>query len=119
MRHMRRLRDEARSEPLLPLVLAAVLLVMLAYGLLPFRAAGALRCSAPLRGGDPEQTVTTGFLVGQEGRVCRNEANSRLIVGGIATVVLLVVGVAAVVLPESQMERVLFGDDEELPDYGP
>ncbi len=99
------------------LVLAAALLVGLSYGLLPFRAAGAIDCSAVLRGSDPEQQAETGFIAGQEERACRNKGSSRLFIGAIATLVLAVVGLGAVVLPESQMEQVLFGE-EELPSYG-
>ncbi len=102
---------------LLALVLVAVCSASLAYGLLPFRAAGGIGCAALLRGSEPEQRAVTGFLVGQEQRSCRNKGDSRLFIGAITAVVLLAVGVGAVLLPESQMERVLFGE-EALPDYG-
>ena len=106
-----------RPGAVLALVLVALLSASLAYGLLPFRAAGAIRCSAVLRGSQPEQRATTGYLAGQERRSCRNKGNSRLFVGVVTALVLLVVGLGAVLLPESQMERVLFGQ-EDLPDYG-
>ena len=104
---------------LLPLVVASALLTVLAYALLPFRAAGALECSSALQGSKPERDVTVGLLVGREAAVCKDRGNSRLIIAGITGVVLLVVGVGAVVFPESQMERALFGTEDELPDYGP
>ncbi|MDP9071007.1 MAG: hypothetical protein M3N68_06940 [Actinomycetota bacterium] len=107
----------SQRGPLLALVLAAVVSAGLAYGLLPFRAAGAIDCTAVLRGSDPEQRATTGFIAGQEERACRNKGSSRLFIGAITTLVLLAVGLGAVLLPESQMERVLFGE-EQLPDYG-
>ena len=110
---------EPRRPVLLGLVVVSVVVAALAYGLLPFRAAGALPCSAVLRGADPEERATTGFLVGVENRACDSKAGSRIVLGAIAAVVLLVVGVGAVLMPESGMERVLVGREEELPDYGP
>lgn len=95
----------------------AVLSASAAYGLLPFRAAGGLRCSAVLRGGEPEERTAGGYLAGQEERACANEADSRLVIAAVTTVVLLIVGAGAVLLPESQMERI-FSGHEELPDYG-
>jgi predicted lysophospholipase L1 biosynthesis ABC-type transport system permease subunit len=112
-------KPDSRPPVLLALVLAAVLVTVLAYGLLPFRAAGAIRCSALLRGSDPRERATTGYLVGQEGRACHNKGSSRLFIGAVAAVVLLVVGVGAVLMPESEMERVMIGGEEELPHYGP
>lgn len=44
-------------------------------------------------------------------------ADSRLIIAAVATVVLLIVGFGAVLLPESQMERVFSGHGA-LPGYG-
>ncbi|MDP9071564.1 MAG: hypothetical protein M3N68_09860 [Actinomycetota bacterium] len=104
---------------LLPLVVASALLTVLAFALLPFRAAGALECGPALRGSKPERDVTVGLLVGRERPVCQARGNSRLIAAGLAGVVLLVVGVGAVLLPESEMERAVFGEEGDLPDYGP
>lgn len=99
-------------------VVAAVLVASLAYALLPFEAAGGLDCGGPLRGSSPKETVTTGFLVGREKPACDDEGRSRLIITGIAAVIFLAIGMSAVLLPESQMEKAMFGEDE-LPDYGP
>lgn len=101
------------------LVVVSALLAVLGYALLPFRAAGALECGAALRGSEPERFVTVGLLVGRERRVCKAEGNSRLIAAGIAAVVLLGVGLAAVLLPESEMEKAFLGEEGDLPDYGP
>ncbi len=101
------------------LVAAAAVLATLGWMLLPFDAAGSLDCEAALLGSKPEERRTTGYLVGQEKSACQNRGNSRLIVSGIAGALFAVVGVAAVLLPESQMERVLYGRGDELPDYGP
>ena len=106
----------SRPGAVLGLVLVALVSASVAYGLVPFRAAGGIRCSAVLRGSAPQERTTTGFLAGQERRSCRNKGNSRLSIGVITGLVLLVVGSGAVLLPESQMERVLFGEGE-LPDY--
>jgi hypothetical protein len=99
-------------------VVGAVVLASLAYGFLPFEAAGGLDCGAPLRGSSPKERVTTGFLVGREKPTCDDKGKSRLIITGIAAVILLAIGTSAVLLPESQMERAMFSEDE-LPDYGP
>lgn len=104
---------------LLPLVILSAVLAVLAFGLLPFRAAGALECGPALRGAEPKRDVTVGLLVGREASVCQDRGNSRLIIAGVTGFVLLVVGVGAVLLPESQMERALFGTEDDLPAYGP
>lgn len=101
------------------LVAVSAVLAVVGYGLLPFRAAGALECGPALKGSEARRHVTVGLLVGREGEVCRSRGNSRLIVGGVTGIVLLVVGVAAVLLPESEMERALLGEEGDLPDYGP
>lgn len=105
--------------PAAALVATAAVLAALAWMLLPFEGAGGLDCKAALFGSEPKERATTGYLVGQEEGVCQNRGNSRIVMSSIAGVVFLAVGVAAVLLPESQMERVLFGGGEELPDYGP
>ena len=105
--------------PAAALVAAAALLAALGWMLLPFKAAGGVDCKAALFGSAPKERVTTGYLVGQEKGACQNRGNSRIVVSAIAGLVFLAVGVAAVLLPESQMERVLFGTGEDLPDYGP
>ena len=109
----------ANGVPAAALVAAATVLAALGWMVLPFKAAGGLECKAALFGSAPKERGTTGYLVGQEKDVCRNRGNSRIVVSTIAGLVFLAVGVAAVLLPESQMERVLFGGGDELPDYGP
>ena len=108
--------DRRRAQLLL--VVASVVLATLAYAFLPFEAAGGLDCGAPLRGSSPKETITTGFLVGKEKPTCKDKGKSRLIITGIAGVLLLAIGTTAVVLPESQMEKAMLSEDE-LPDYGP
>lgn len=98
------------------LVIAITVIGVLGFVLLPFKAAGGLRCEAPLRGGDPKERATQGYLVGREEVACANKNGSRLAIAGVMGLVYLVVGTAAVVLPESNIERVVFGgeDPEEV-----
>ncbi len=109
----------ANGVPAAALVAAAAILATLGWMVLPFKAAGGLDCKAALFGSTPKERGTTGYLVGQEEEVCSNRGNSRIVVSSIAGLVFLAVGVAAILLPESQMERVLYGGGDELPDYGP
>lgn len=98
------------------LVIAITLIGVLGYGLLPFKAAGGLKCEAPLRGGDPKERATQGFLVGREDAACSSKQGSRLVIAGIVGILYLGIGTAAVVLPPSNFERVIFGgeDPEEV-----
>lgn len=100
----------------LALVVAITFIGMLGVGLLPMHAAGGLRCEAPLRGADPKERATEGYLVNQESQACDAKSRSRLTVVGIAGVLYLVVGLGSVLLPESGLERVVFGgeDPEEV-----
>lgn len=98
------------------LVVAVALVGMLSYGLMPFEAAGGLDCEAALRGADPKERATEGFLVNREDQACSTKKNSRLTVMGIVGVLYLIVGLGAVLMPESGIERVVFGreDPEEV-----
>jgi len=94
------------------LAVAIGLLGMLAFGLLPVRAAGDLRCDAPLRGADPKEKATEGYLVNREHRACSDKSKSRLTIIGIVGVLYIAFGVSAVVLPESNIERIAFGGED-------
>ena len=98
------------------LVVAVAIIGTLSYGLLPFEAAGGLDCDASLRGADPKETATEGFLVNREEQACSDRSGSRITVMGIVALLYMMVGVGAVVLPESGIERVVFGgvDPEEV-----
>lgn len=102
----------------LALVLVAAITVMgfVGYGLLDYDAAGGLNCQAPLRGADPLERATEGFLVNREAQACDDASGSRLTVGGIVALLYLIIGTGAVLLPESGIERVVFGreDPEEV-----
>lgn len=98
------------------LVVVIAVIAVLGFSLLPFKAAGGLRCDAPLRGGEPKERATQGYLVGREDMACGDKKGSRVAIAGIVGLLYLVVGTAAVVLPESNVERVVFGgeDPEEV-----
>lgn len=100
----------------LVLAVAIALLFTLGWGLKPFEAAGGLSCKGPLQGSSPKEKVTTGFVFGREESVCDRSGGSRLIVALLGGVVFAAVGVSAVLLPESRIERVVFGgeDPEDL-----
>ncbi len=87
------------------LAVAVALLGVLAYAASPFRAAGGLKCEGALLGSGPKERVTTGLLVGREKSLCRSKGNSRLIVAGFATVISLVLGLSAVLLPVGPLEE--------------
>lgn len=94
------------------LAVAIGILGMLGFGLLPVRAAGDLRCEAPLRGADPKEKATEGYLVNREDKACSDKAGSRLTIIGIVGVLYITFGVSAVVLPESNIERIAFGGED-------
>jgi hypothetical protein len=95
-------------------VLAVVigLIGMLSFALLPLKAAGDLKCEAPLKGADPKERATEGYLVNREDSACSAKSKSRLTIVGIVGVLYIAFGVSAVVLPESNIERVAFGGED-------
>ena len=94
------------------LVIAITVIGVMAYGLLRFDAAGGLDCDAPLRGADPREKATEGFLVNREEKACDSAGKSRLTVAGIVGLLFLVMGIGAVVMPESGIEKVVFGGED-------
>ena len=94
------------------LVVAVAVLGVLGYGLLRFEAAGGLNCDAPLRGADPREKATEGFLVNREDQACSDASGSRLTVAGIVGVLYLTIGIGAVTMPESGIEKVVFGGED-------
>lgn len=94
------------------LVVAVAVIGALAYALLPYEAAGGLDCEAPLRGAEPKERATEGFLVNREDKACSDKSGSRLAVTGIVGILYLIIGVGAVVAPESGIERVVFGGED-------
>ncbi len=94
------------------LAVAIVLLGVLGYAASPFRAAGGLKCKGALLGSAPKERATSGLLVGREKPLCKSRGNSRLIVAGIATVISLVLGLSAVLLPMGPLEEFFLRRDE-------
>lgn len=94
------------------LVVAIGVIGVIGFGLLPLRAAGRLRCDAPLRGAEPKEKATQGYLVNRESRACSDKSGSRMTIILLAGVLYVSFGVAAVVLPESNIERVAFGGED-------
>ena len=98
------------------LAVAISLLFMLGWGLKPFKAAGGLECKGPLRGSAPNEKATRGFIFGREESVCDRSGGGRLIIAIMGGLVVGAICVSAVLLPESRLERVVFGgeDPEDL-----
>ncbi len=94
------------------LAVAIVLLGVFAYAASPFKAAGGLKCNGALVGSTPKERVTTGLLVGREKPLCKSRGNSRLIVAGVATIVSLILGLSAVLLPMGPLEDLFLRRDE-------
>jgi len=94
------------------LAVAIGLIGMLGFALLPVKAAGGLPCKAPLKGAEPKERATEGYLVGREEKACDSKGKSRLTIVGIVGVVYIAFAVSAVVLPESNIERVAFGGED-------
>lgn len=99
-------------------LLAIAIAVIGCFGLLllPLEAAGGLKCEAPLKGADPKERATEGFLVNREAQACSDKSGSRVTVTVIVGLLWLTVGVGAATLPESFVEKVVFGrqDPEEV-----
>lgn len=107
--------DKNRTTGLI-LAVAIALLFTLGWGLKPFKAAGGLECKGPLKGSAPLEKATRGFVFGREESVCDRSGGGRLIIAIMGGLVIGTVGVSAVLLPESRIERVVFGgeDPEDL-----
>ena len=88
----------------------------LGFLLLPLEAAGGLDCESPLKGAEPKERATEGFLVNREDQACSDKSGSRVTVAAIVGLIWVTVGIGAVVLPESFVEKVVFGgeDPEEV-----
>ena len=102
-------KDRAKA---VALAVAIGLIGALGFGLLPVRAAGRLRCDAPLRGAAPKEKATEGYLVNREEQACSDKSGSRLTIVFLGGVLYVAFGIAAVVLPESNIERVAFGGED-------
>ncbi|MEO6121482.1 MAG: hypothetical protein ABIW46_05590 [Acidimicrobiales bacterium] len=100
-------------------LLAVVVSVMMAIGimLLPFQAAGGLDCESPLKGAEPKEEATEGFLVGREEAACSRRSGSRVATGAIAGSLFLIIGLGSVLAPQSRIERALFGDEDVVELY--
>lgn len=98
---------------LLGLVFLVVALGVLGYALMPFESAGGIECRAALLGSESKSKAERGYVVGREDEACGREGSGRLVTAGIAAVLGLTVGVGAVLVPEGQLERTLFGDEDE------
>ena len=85
---------------------------MLGFALLPLEAAGGLKCESPLKGSDPKERFTEGYLVNREDKACSDKSGSRITIIGIVGVIYIAFGVSAVVLPESNIERIAFGGED-------
>lgn len=96
----------------LVLAVAIALLFTLGWGLKPFEAAGGLECKGPLQGSAPKEKATGGFVFGREESVCDRSGSGRLIIAVLGGLVIGAVGLSAVLLPESRIERVLFGGED-------
>lgn len=94
------------------LAVGAVLLGVFAYLSTPFQAAGGLDCGGALLGSKPKERAVTGLLVGREKPLCRSEGASRLIVGGVAATVSLILGLGAVLLPVGPLEEFFLSREE-------
>ena len=102
--------DQAKAAVL---VVVITIMGVLGYGLLRFEAAGGLKCDAPFRGADPRERLTEGFLVNREDKACSDESGSRLTVAGIVGTLYLVIGIGAIFMGESPIEKMLRGGDPE------
>lgn len=98
------------------LVVAIGIIGCLSFLLLPFEAAGGLDCESTLEGADPKEKATEGFLVNREQQACSDKSGSRATVAVIVGLLWVTVGIGAATLPESFVEKVVFGgeDPEEV-----
>lgn len=104
------------------LAIACGVIGTLGFALLPVEAAGGISCKSPLRGSEPTETATQGFLVGREEKACSDKGGSRATIVFIGGALLTGLMVAAVALPQSNFERVAFNDEDpedvyERPSY--
>ncbi len=107
--------DKNRTTGLI-LAVAIALLFTLGWGIKPFKAAGGLECKGPLKGSAPMEKATRGFVFGREESVCDRSGGGRLIIALLGGLAIGAVSISAVLLPESRIERVVFGgeDPEDL-----
>lgn len=107
---------EKNRRTALVLAVAIALIFTIGWGIKPFTAAGGIDCRGPFKGSTPLEKARGGFVFGREDSVCDRSGGSRLIIAILGGVIIGAVGIAGVLLPESRIERVLFGgeDPEDL-----
>lgn len=94
------------------LAIACGVIGTLGFALLPVEAAGGISCKSPLKGSEPTEKATQGFLVGREDVACSDKGGSRLTIVLIGGALITGLMVAAVALPQSNFERVAFNDED-------
>ncbi len=91
--------SEEATKVVVPIVAAVVALAALGYALMPFTAAGGVKCRGGFSGARPTAEAETGFVRGREERVCEAGGRSRSATAGIVALVALIGGASAVVIP--------------------
>lgn len=94
------------------LVVAIAVILAVGFMTLPFQAAGGIDCEAPLKGAEPKERAVGGFLMGREDEACERRSGSRVATGAISGTLYLLLGMAAVLAPQSRIERALFNDED-------
>ena len=95
-------------QKIVPALALLVLVVALAYTLVPFTVADTVRCQAALRGSGLAQELPAGAIVGDPRKACRDVGNSRLSLAGVVGLAAVILGAAGLLLPPDP--------DEEAPD---
>lgn len=101
--------DQAKA---VVLVIIVGIMSAIGFGLLPMRAAGGLKCEGALRGSEPKERFTEGYLVNREDEACDAKGKSRLTIVLLGSVLYVFLGIGAAVLPASNFERIAFGGED-------
>jgi hypothetical protein len=96
--------SDETTRVVVPIVAAVLALAALGYALMPFTAAGDVRCRGGFTGAVPTAPADTGFVRGREPQACQAGGRSRAATAGIVAFVALIGAASAVLIPP-QSER--------------
>ena len=104
-----------KAQKVVPFGVLAILLLIVGYGLIPYKVAGVVSCEAPLLGAGPAAGAEpVGFV--QPERDCLRRGKTKLTTAAIFAVLVVGGGVAAVaVKPISS--KCLRGDHDSCPEW--
>lgn len=91
--------SDETTRVVVPIAAAVIALAALGYALMPFTAAGDVRCRGGISGATPTQPAETGFVRGREPKACKDGGRSRGVTAGFVALIALIGAASAVAIP--------------------